>query len=119
MAVRKFLVGQTAQLILSSPSMKRMNLCSKKVFDDIYIHLENQAKLNNNISEEAAEQFKLIESEHDSSNQMRSILFKTKDVALNMMEMSLQGSHEYSNFNTCQDYLESSRTQRNKYQPMR
>ena len=41
MAVRKFLVGQTAQLILSSPSMKRMNLCSKKVFDDIYIHLEN------------------------------------------------------------------------------
>ena len=119
MAVRKFLVGQTAQLILSSPSMKRMGLCSKKVFDDIYLHLENQANLQNNISKEAAEQFQLIESEHDSVNQMRSILFKTKDMALNMMERSLQGSHEYSNFNTCEDYLTSARTQRNKYQPTR
>ena len=115
MAVRKFLVGQTAQLILSSASMKRMNLCSKKVFDDIYLHLENQAKQNSNISEEAAEQFRLIENEHDERGQMRSILFKTKDVALNLMEMSLQGSHEYSNFNTCEDYLQSARTHRNNY----
>lgn len=33
--------------------MKQMNLSSKKVFDDIFLHLENQASMNFNISEEA------------------------------------------------------------------
>ena len=55
MAIRKFLVGQSAQLIFQSGAMKRMNLCSKKVFDDIYLHLESQATHNANISQEAHE----------------------------------------------------------------
>ena len=105
LAVRKFLIGQTAQLIFQSSAMKRMNLSARKVFDDIYLHLENQARKNYNISEEAQEQFRLIESEHNEKNTMRSILFKTKDMAANLMEMSLQGSHDYSNYNTCDDYL--------------
>ena len=61
--------------------MKRMNLCSKKVFDDIYLHLETQAISSNNISEEAHDQFHLIENEHNEQGVMRSILFKTKDMA--------------------------------------
>ena len=32
-----------------------------------------------------------------------------------MLEMSLEGSNDYSNFNTCDDYLTSARTNRNKY----
>lgn len=33
--------------------MKFLNLSTKRIFDDIYIHLENQAKISKNISEEA------------------------------------------------------------------
>ena len=50
MAVRKFLVGQSAQLVFQNSAMKRMNLCTKKVFDDIFLHLESQAARNVNIS---------------------------------------------------------------------
>ena len=53
MAVRKFLVGQSAQLIFQNGAMKRMNLCSKKVFDDIYLHLESQAAADVNVAQEA------------------------------------------------------------------
>ena len=49
---------------------------------------------------------------------MRSIIFKTKDMAQNSLEMSLQeGSQDYSQLNTCEDYINSARTQRNKYAP--
>ena len=81
LAIRKFLVGQAAQLIFSSGAMKRMNMCTKKVFDDIYLHLETQALNNANISEEAQDQFHLIEKEHSEKDVMRKILFKTKDMA--------------------------------------
>lgn len=82
MSIRKFLVGQSAQLIFQSSAMKRMNLCTKKVFDDIYLHLESQAMVNGaNISEEANDQFHLIEKEHNEQGVMRRIIFKTKDIA--------------------------------------
>lgn len=81
MAVRKFLVGQSAQLVFQNSAMKRMNLCSKKVFDDIYLHLESQAARNVNISQEAQDQFNLVENEHNEEGVMRSIIFKTKDMA--------------------------------------
>ena len=38
--IRKFLVGQAGQLILQSGLMQRMGLCTKKVFDDIYLHIQ-------------------------------------------------------------------------------
>ena len=50
---------------------------------------------------------------------MRSIIFKTKDMAQNLLELSLQGSQDYSNFNTCDDYVNSARTARNKFAPAR
>ena len=37
--MRKFLVGQAAQLILQSKTMKKLGLSSKKVFDDIYLYI--------------------------------------------------------------------------------
>ena len=117
MAMRKFLVGQTAQLVFQSHAMKRMNLSTKKVFDDIYLHLETQARNRCNVSEEAQDQYRLIEREHNEKHALRSILFKTKDY--NHMEMSLQASLEYSNYNTCDDYLQSARANTSKYQPDR
>ena len=108
MAIRKFLIGQTAQLVLQSKAMKRMRLCPKKVFDDIYLHLENQARAGNNVSEEAQEQFSLIEAEHTVTGVLRSILFKHKDLTNNLMD-SLQASNDFSNFNTCEDYQQTSR----------
>ena len=61
----------------------------------------------------------MVEREQNDSGVMRKILFKTKEMAVNMLEMSLEGSNDYSNFNTCDDYLTSARTNRNKYAPMR
>ena len=49
---------------------------------------------------------------------LRSILFKHKDLTMNLLD-SLQGSKDYSIFNTSVDYLASSKTQRNKYAPPR
>lgn len=115
LAIRKFLVGQTAQLVFQSVAMKRMNLCPKRVFDDIYLHLETQATNKFNISDEAYEQFKLIENDHNQAGTMRSIFFKTRQAATSLMEMSLQNSQDYSQYNTCDDYLNSSRTVRNKF----
>ena len=40
--------------------MKAMNLSPKKIFDDIYIHVEDSARKNINISVEAHKQFNLI-----------------------------------------------------------
>ena len=96
--------------------MRRMKLCSRKVFDDIYLHLETQARGGVNISDEAQEQFSLIEGEHATANSsaLRSILFKHKDLQRNMLD-SMQASADYSNFNTCEDYLATSRMQVNKY----
>ena len=47
---------------------------------------------------------KLIEAEHNEQGMLRSILFKTKDMAQNLMELSVN-THDISNFNTCDDYL--------------
>jgi len=41
--------------MFQTPVMKHLNLSTKKVFDDIYIYVENQAKKNINISIEANE----------------------------------------------------------------
>ena len=59
-AIRKYLIGQTTQLVFQTPIMKAMNLSPKKIFDDIYIHVEDSARKNINISVEAHKQFNLI-----------------------------------------------------------
>lgn len=56
-----------------------MNLTTKKIFDDIYLHMENQARKNINISKEAHEQFRLIENDLNERVTVRSIFNKTKD----------------------------------------
>ena len=40
MVIRKFLIGQAGQLILKSDFMQRMGINTKKVFDDIYLHIK-------------------------------------------------------------------------------
>ena len=56
---------------------------------------------------------KLIEAEHNEQSMLRSIMFKNRE--LNLMELSVN-THDLSIFNTtCDDYLNSARTNRNKY----
>ena len=64
----------------------------KKIFDDIYLHLEDSARKNVNISVEAQRQFRLIENELNEATTMRSILFKTKEQTISMLETSLDNS---------------------------
>ena len=65
--------------------MKVMNLSPKKIFDDIYLHLEDSARKNVNISVEAHRQFRLIENELNEATMMRSIIFnKTKEQTISM-----------------------------------
>ena len=53
MQVRKFLIGQAGQLVLKSSLMQRMGLSPKKVFDDIYLHIQDQDAKGFDVREEA------------------------------------------------------------------
>ena len=63
MQIRKFLIGQAGQLILKSSLMHRMGLSPKKVFDDIYLHIQNQDSKGFDVKEEAQKQQSIVETE--------------------------------------------------------
>jgi len=41
--MRKFLAGQTMQIILSSEVMHRLDLSTRRIFDDLYLFIRNQS----------------------------------------------------------------------------
>jgi hypothetical protein len=55
--MRKFLVGQAAQIVLKSTIMQKLKLNSKKLFDDVYLHIRKQIDKNSNLRDEAHEQW--------------------------------------------------------------
>jgi len=63
MSIRRFLVGQMAQLVLNSETMNEMNLSPKRIFDDIYLHITSQVRNKQNVGVEAEAQFSLIEKD--------------------------------------------------------
>ena len=68
--IRKFLVGQAGQLILKSGLMQRTGLCTKKVFDDIYLHIQDQSGRGFDVGEEAEKQQSIIEAGHKGGQQV-------------------------------------------------
>ena len=41
--LRKFLIGQSHQIIMSSPLMKDLQLSTRRVFDDLYLFVRNKS----------------------------------------------------------------------------
>ena len=59
--------------------MKQYNMCPKKVFDDIYIHILQQDSRGVDVQQESQAQWDLIDGDHDHHNQLRTVLFRSKD----------------------------------------
>ena len=74
--------------MLRSRTLKRLNLCTKKLFDDLLLHIAHQAEKHTNVNQEASYQWEFIERDHNPNKEVRPALMINENVELPLFSNS-------------------------------